>query len=95
MDPGQAPRPRLRLILDHTINDAESTPTVWNPEDELYGHLELSSVEDLRINDITIYFEGELQTANRIMDVKRLLRRLPQLDKCIERTPPSNPEGGA
>ncbi|PVH68960.1 hypothetical protein DL98DRAFT_578574 [Cadophora sp. DSE1049] len=31
---------------------------VWNPEDELHGHLELSSAEDIRIDSTTIYFEG-------------------------------------
>jgi hypothetical protein len=63
MDPGQAPRPRLRLILDHTTKnlDAATTATVWNPEDELHGHLELSSAEDLRIDSFAIYFEGEIQ----------------------------------
>ncbi|KAF2802901.1 uncharacterized protein BDZ99DRAFT_482461 [Mytilinidion resinicola] len=58
MDPD--PTPRLRLILDHTTKnpDAATTATVWNPEDELHGHLELSSTEDLGIDGITIYFEG-------------------------------------
>lgn len=65
MDPGQARCPRLRLILDHTIKNADTTTTIWNPEDELYGHLELSSAEDLRINGITIYFEGKIHTENR------------------------------
>ena len=85
MDPGQAPRPRLHLILDHTTKnpDAATTATVWNPEDELHGHVDLSSAEDLRIDGITIYFEGEIQAAIETpwMAPKRLLRRLPQLDK--------------
>jgi hypothetical protein len=61
MNPGQAPRPRLRLILDHKAKppNAATTATVWNPEDELHGHLELSYAEDIRIDGITIYFEGE------------------------------------
>ena len=61
MDPDQAPR--MRLILDHTTKnpDAPTTATVWNPEDELHGHLELSSTDDLRIDGITIYFEGDIQ----------------------------------
>ena len=65
IDPGQAPRPLLRLVLDHTTKnpDAATTATVWNPEDEQHGHLELSSVEDLRIDGITIHFEGEIQGA--------------------------------
>ena len=83
MDPDQAPR--LRLILDHTTKnpDAITTTTVWNPEDELHGHLELSSTDDLRIDGITIYFEGEIQAAIETpwMAPKRLLRGLPQLDK--------------
>jgi len=59
MDPGQAPHPRLRLILDHATKnaDAATTATAWNPEDELYGHLELSSAEDLQIDSITIYLK--------------------------------------
>lgn len=83
MDPDLTPR--LRLILDHTTKnpDAATTATVWNPKDELHGHLELSSTEDLGIHGITIYFEGEMQAAIEIswMAAKRLLRRLPQLDK--------------
>jgi hypothetical protein len=61
MDPDQAPR--LRLVLDHTTKnpDALITATVWNPEDELHGHLELSSTDNLRIDGITIYFEGDIQ----------------------------------
>jgi hypothetical protein len=61
MDLDQAPC--LRLVLDHTAKnpDALTTATVWNPEDELHGHLELSSTDDLRIDGITIYFEGDIQ----------------------------------
>lgn len=83
MDPD--PTPRLRLILDHTTKNpnAATTATVWNPEDELHGHLELSSTEDLGIDGITIYFEGEMQAAIETswMAANRLLRRLSQLDK--------------
>jgi hypothetical protein len=54
--------PHLRLVLDHTTKnpDAQNTATIWNPEDHLYGHLELSKVvgEDLALDKITIYFEG-------------------------------------
>ena len=41
MDPGQAPPPRLRVILDHRTKniDTPTSATVWNPEDELHGHL--------------------------------------------------------
>lgn len=79
MDPD--PTPRLHLILDHTTKNPNSatTATVWNPEDELHGHLELSSKEDLGIDAITIYFEGEVQTAIETswIPTKSLLRRLP------------------
>lgn len=53
--------PHFRLILDDTNknHDAEDLATVWNPEDELHGYVELSSKEDHSINRITIYFEGE------------------------------------
>lgn len=68
MDPSRAPSPRLRLILDHTTKnpDARHTATVWNPDDELHGHLELSSPEDYRIDGITIYFEGEIWSSIEI-----------------------------
>jgi hypothetical protein len=63
MDPGQAPPPRLRVILDHRMKspDTPTSATAWNPEDELHGHLELSSTEDLHIDEIAIYFEGGIQ----------------------------------
>lgn len=52
--------PYLDLVLDHTVKhpDAEITATVWNPADNLYGHLEISSKQDITIERITIYFEG-------------------------------------
>jgi len=56
--------PHLRLILDQRAKNPNgpTTATVWNPEDDLHGHLELSSTDDLLIDRITIYFEGEAQT---------------------------------
>jgi len=67
MGPGQAPPPRLRVILDHRTKniDTPTSATVWNPEDELHGHLELSSTESLRIDEIAIYFEGRIQKMTR------------------------------
>jgi len=59
MVPDQSPH--LRLILD-----GNSTTTVWSPEDNLHGHLELSSKEEVHILGITIYFEGENQAASII-----------------------------
>ena len=52
--------PHLRIILDHTVKNLneDNTVTVWNPADNLYGHLELSGSQDLAINGISIYFEG-------------------------------------
>lgn len=65
MDPDQSPR--LRLVLDYTTKNPDATTaTVWNPEDELHGHLELSSMDDLRMDGITIYFEGDIQATIEI-----------------------------
>lgn len=52
--------PQLRLILEHTTKrpDVATTATAWNPEDELVVHLELTSKETLRADNITIYFDG-------------------------------------
>jgi hypothetical protein len=63
MDPGQAPPPRLRVILDHRTKNSDgiTSVTVWNPGDKLQGRLELSSTEDLHIGKIAIYFEGGIQ----------------------------------
>ncbi|CZT42392.1 uncharacterized protein RSE6_02266 [Rhynchosporium secalis] len=60
MDSSNASSPRLRLIVRQTTKICDSTmrAIVWNPEDELHGHLELSSAEDIRIVNTTIYFEG-------------------------------------
>lgn len=64
MDPSQASSPHLRLVLDQDTKSCDSTmrAIVWKPEDELHGHLEMLSTEDVRINRTTIYFEGERQT---------------------------------
>ena len=47
--------PQVHLILDEN-----STATVWGPEDNLRGRLGLSGEEEIRIDGITIYFEGEI-----------------------------------
>jgi len=54
--------PNVRFILDQTNRNAnaEMKITVWNPEEDLCGHLELSSTNNFNVLGITIYFEGEL-----------------------------------
>lgn len=51
----------IRLVLYPAAKDPdiENMPIVWNPDDDIFGHLELFSTEDLSIHQITIYFEGE------------------------------------
>jgi hypothetical protein len=67
MDPYEVGQvPYLSLILDHESwnSDSQDTPTIWNPEENLYGHLELATVagEDVDVQKITIYFEGLSET---------------------------------
>jgi hypothetical protein len=52
--------PHILLVLYPAAKDpdTENMPMVWNPEDDLFGHLELFSTKDLSIHQITIYFEG-------------------------------------
>ena len=52
--------PHLRLILDYATKnpDSRNSITVWNPEDDLCGHLELLNARDVAIEKVTIHFEG-------------------------------------
>lgn len=51
---------RIRLNINNTTKDSKvrGTATVWNPAECLDGYVEISSMEDLTIDEITIYFEG-------------------------------------
>lgn len=67
MDPYQSPR--IRLVLDQSgpNPDVNATLVAWKPEDELHGHLEVSSSEDIDIDGVTVYFEGELHLSMAVV----------------------------
>lgn len=62
--------PRLRLILDNATKNlnAEIAATVWNPADNLFGRLEISSKQDLAIERITLYLEGRTINKSNAID---------------------------
>jgi len=83
--------PHLSLVVYHPAMDSnpEGMLTVWNPEDDLFGHLELSSTKDLSIHRITVYFEGERGAREGILliDTEKLPRCFTQLDNQGASTP--------